>query len=416
MNLNVIGSGLLAILGLPLIFRYGILPGETTPYWLFTLLLFGVLGNIVLAYRGIRTHIFTLALMVTIVSLVIGTQIVNRGRIAPGQNMGTHDVILQLESALRFLGDGKNPYAVTYFGTPLEQWHYAEGIRGTVNPALYHFVMPPWYIIFSYPFYFISMRLLGYFDGRMPLLFCVLGIIVVLRYLFRDKALGNIAAMLVVLAPGTVDYLVEGRSDMFALFWVLLSCFLLVKKSYLLAFGFFALAFWSKQTVWFLAPLFFWYAYLATGEKRKKLLFSIILFIGLSFLLVGPFLMWDIRAFMDSVIFYLSGNSKTGYPISGYGLGMLLYSLGIIRSVHDFYPFAIWQLAAGIPLLIFAFKFLARYATLSRLLLSHAILLFGVWYTSRYFNNSHALYIVVLFMLAILLDQDERAIRYGHEK
>jgi hypothetical protein len=408
MNLNLIGSGLLALLGLPLIFRYGILPGNSTPYWLFTVLLFLVFGNVLLAYNRKQTRNYTILLLAAIVLLVMWTQISNRGRVAPGQNMGTHDVILQLEAALRFLGDGKNPYAVTYFGTPVEQWHYAENLQDSINPALYHNVMPPWYLVFAYPFYFISMRTLGYFDGRLPLLFCVIGLMVFIPKLFRNKDLGTIAAVLVVLAPGTVDYMIEGRSDLFALFWVVASCLLLWKKHYAWSFALFALAFWSKQTVWIMAPLFFLFGFASADGRWKKLIQPLLVFIGISAVLAGPFLIWDWRAFLDSTVFYLSGNSRNGYPVSGYGLGMLLYSMGVIRNIHDYFPFALWQLAIGIPAFVISAKYLARNPSISRLLLANAVVLFVVWYTSRYFNNSHALYIATLFMLAVLKNEDER--------
>jgi hypothetical protein len=406
---------MLALFSLPLMLSYGIIPGETTPYWLFTIIFLVNLGFIIYAFINIAIQntkpnrivgFITPLVLVIIFGGIMWTQISNRGKNAPGQNMGTHDIVLQLEAALRYLSNGKNPYKETYFGTPMETWHYSDN-KNDINPALYHFVMPPWYLEFAYPFYFVSTRTLGYFDARMPLLFCVFGIWIVLHYLFRNRTLARISMIMLVLAPLSSQYTIEGRSDMFALFWLLLSLLLLEKNRLFPSVIAAGLAVLSKQTVWFMLPLYLYYLFLKLGMKWG-LIWKYIVAGGLVVsVCTVPFLVWDYRAFFYSVIFYLSGNTPFGYPVAGYGLGMLLYSFKVIKNIHDYYPFWVWQAGFGIPALILGAGYLRKNLSVSSLLFVHGISLFFIWYTSRYFNNSHILYIAGLLLLSVLKRFDE---------
>ncbi len=408
-------ASLLFIVTVPVVMGYKISPGEGTSYVLF---LFYFLLNIVnilysLLASGnakkielIKT-ILTWAIVLIVLVGSIGTAIVDRGRIAPGQNYKTHDIILQLEAALRYLGDGKNPYKETYFGTPMEQWTYGEGDKDAVNPALYHFVMPPWYLLSAYPFYFMSMRTVGYFDGRMPLLAATIGLLVVLYLWLSNKDIARLAIMAIGLNPASIGYLIEGRSDMLVLWWFVLAVFLISKKQYVWSAMMVALAALTKQTAWFAVPVVLGYLILVSKVSWKQFFGYIIVGGVVGALFVTPFLLWDAKAFLDSVIFYLSGNSPNSYPISGYGLGMLLIGFRVISDTHAFYPFMAWQLGIGIPGLIAGVTMLKKYQSIGFIFVIHAITLFLFWYTSRYFNNSHVAYIATLFMIGILKLLDE---------
>ncbi len=402
MNLLLLEAGLLPLFIIPAMMQYGIWPGYTTPYWLFGVLFFVLFGNIFFALQKKNLKITPIVLVV-VLTLLMGSAIVNRGINAPGQNMGTHDIVLQAESALRFLSAGKNPYKETYFGTPMESFAYEENGSPAVNPALYHFVMPPWYLEFQYPFYFVCQRILGYYDARMPLLFCALGIIWAYYRLFSSKSLAAIASMVTLFGPGLFGYFMEGRSDTFVLFFVLTSLVFLKEKKYAASVLFFTLAFWSKQTVWFFTPL---YVFTALRYVKKYVWIPIIV----SLMIVGPFLFWNSQAFIGSTILYLSGNTANGYPVSGYGLSMILYTAGFIKNIHDAFPFVFIQIPVFAGVLLYAVRDLKRSMTLSKLLLWHAVTLFAVWYASRYFNNSHALYIALLFFLSTLLAIDEEMV------
>ena len=416
MNLLTLDALLLFVLSVPVVMRYRILPIEGTPYWLFGILFIVLLINIVISiYHSIFEKFINVkkvkfACLVITMFIVVGgssvTAMIDRSRTAP--IYGVHDIILQQEAAMRFLIEGKNPYKETYFNTPLAAWHYAELGKDTVNPALFHFVMPPWYLLFPFPFYFISTPLFGFFDGRMPLLFCLLGLLFVLYKWFKDKNLAFVAVVLTALSPAVIDYFIEGRSDMFAFFWFIWSLYLLDRKKLVLSSIIFGLAVLSKQTIWFAVPFYFFYAWVQFKKSSKNIIYVLLPFIITIIFLTAPFLIWNARAFFDSVVFYVSGNSPNSYPVSGYGLGMVLYEFGIIKDIHGYYPFILWQVVLGLPAMAVGLWWLKKKPIFSRFLISYGAMLMIVWYVSRYFNNSHLGYLSSIFVLGVLKDWDEK--------
>ena len=414
MSLLALDALLLFVFSVPVVMQYRILPIVGTPYWLFGILFLILIANILVSlYPGFlkkpvvsRLKLF---LLVATLTIVVGgttvTAMVDRSRTAPVYNV--HDIILQQEAAMRYLLQGKNPYKETYFGTFLEEWHYAEDGKDAVNPALYHFVMPPWYLLFAFPFYFVSIPLFGFFDGRIPLLFAMTGLLFIVYRWLKDKNLASTAVVIIALSPATIDYFIEGRSDIFALFWLVWGLYLLEKRKFVVSSLIFGLALLSKQTTWFAVPLYAVCAWILAKKSvgRTALLFIPSLLVSL--FIAGPFLLWDAKAFLDSTVLYLSGSSANSYPISGYGLGMVLYQFGIIKDIHAYYPFIIWQILFGLPVLGLVLWHLTKKPVMSRLLLGYAMVLMIFWYMSRYLNNSHVGFISSIFALGILKDWDE---------
>ncbi len=415
MLLTVLDSILLFAFAIPIVMKYRILPVEGTPYWLFGILFFLLVANCVVSFYPeilgkFRKHLgnMKIAFMVATIGIVLGgsmwTSIVDRAKTAPA--LGVHDIILQQEAAMRYLIVGKNPYKETYFGTPVESFHYGELGKDAVNPALFHFVMPPWYVVFPFVFYYPATHLLGFFDGRMALIFAMGMLLVSLWYWYRDKAIARTAIILSALSPSVVDYFIEGRSDIFALSWLMASLVLLRYRRYMWSGVMLALAILSKQTIWFIVPFYTVYVWLKVPHKKVFWQAGFIsIMIGIAFVL--PFLVWDTKAFVDSVLLYLTGNTPNSYPISGYGLGMLLYDAGIIPDIHAYYPFIIWQVAISLPLLILLLRWIFKKPTEATLVVSYAIFLTVYWYLSRYFNNSHLGYLSMVFVLGGLKHVDE---------
>ncbi len=418
MHLWSLDALLLFVLSVPVVMKYRILPVEGTPYWLFGILFLILAVNILISlYPSIlkksatafKAKLILLALIILIVvGGATGTAIADRSKTAPVY--GVHDIILQQEAAMRFILEGKNPYKETYFSTPLAAWHYAELGKDVVNPALYHFVMPPWYLLFPFPFYFVSTPLFGFFDGRIPLLFCLIFLLFILYQWFKDKRIATIAIALSALSPAVIDYFIEGRSDMFAIFWFVWSLYLLDKKKLLLSSIIFGLAVLSKQTIWFAVPFYFFYAWMTLKRSKYIITHLIVPFIVTIIILTAPFLVWNARAFLDSVVFYLSGNSANSYPVSGYGLSMLMYEFGFIKDIHAYYPFFLWQFGLGLPALGLGLWWLKEKPSFSRLLISYGVVLMVIWYVSRYFNNSHLGYLSSIFVIGVLKDWDEKGI------
>lgn len=385
---------------IPFIMGYRLSPGDT-PYWLFGLIFLGLLSylcldlfklseNIIFKFKEIILWI----LIFGVIGSAIFSAIVVRHQTYPTYNI--HDIIIQQEAAIRFLLHGRNPYATTYFDTPLVQWHYSDI---DVNPALYHFVMEPFYLIFAIPFYLISSRMFGFFDGRIPLFFLFFAMLFTAGKLVKNKSKKLLFIILLAFNPAMLGYILEGRSDIFMFAFLFLGLYLLHANKYFIAGMPIALAFAVKQSAWPILPFYFAFIYFK-NKNMSKTLKDLIPFTITFVAIVFPFFVWNAKGFLDSTLFYLSGNTMHGYPISGYGLGMILYQMGIIKDVNGYYPFQVWQFVFGIPLAIILIKNLKNNLNVSRLILVYGIFLFVFWYFSRYFNNSHLGYLSMVFISA----------------
>lgn len=400
-------SILLFALVIPFIMSVRISPG-VTPYWLFGMIFLGLLIYILLDIIKInkeKYYQWKQVLLWFLVGIVIGSSFVSamivRHRTHPTYQI--HDMPLQQEIAIRYLLDGKNPYAQNYFGTFLEQWRYSDK---EVNPALYHFVLPPFYILFALPFYFMGNHIFGFFDARMPLLFLFLILLVVATKVVKDREKRLLFLIILAFNPAMLIYTLEGRSDVFMFSFLLAGLYLLHKERYSLAGIPLALAFAVKQSAWLLLPFYIAFLYF----KKRDLVQSIKLatpFMATFTVIALPFLIWNSKAFIDSIVFYLSGSVAHSYPISGYGFGMVLREIGVIGDIHQYYPFHIWQIIIGLPLLVILIQFLRKAPSVSRLILAYGIFIFVFWYFSRYLNNSHLGYLSMVFTTAYFWPKDK---------
>lgn len=400
---------LLFSLLIPFIMTYRISPGDT-PYWLFGLLFLGLISYISLdLFFSFKREFVNKLKVILFWFLVLGSigsaffsAIIVRHQTSP--IYGVHDIIIQQEAAIRFFLHGKNPYSATYFGTPLEKWHYSDT---EVNPALYHFVMQPLYLIFPIPFYFAMTRTVGFFDGRIPLLFLFIVSLIVIQKLLKGDDKKLLFMVIFAFNPATLGYLLEGRDDVFMYTFLLLSLFFIHRGKTLWGSFAMGLAFAIKQSIWPIFPFYLAYIYLKT-KNIKQTLYQLLPF-ALSFLIITlPFVLWNIKAYFDSTILYLSGNTANSYPIAGYGFGKLLNQLGVIKDVHLYYPFWIWQIVVGFPILIYLISWLKKENSIQRLVISYAIFLFVFWYFSRYFNNSHLGYLSMILLTAYFWPQDKK--------
>lgn len=401
-------SILLFALLIPFIMTYRIGPNNT-PYWFFGLIFMGLISYIVLdiSKLGINTvfrfkQIILWLLIFGVIGSAIFSAIVVRHKTHPIYNI--HDIVIQQESAVRFLLHGRNPYATTYFDTPLAQWNYSDK---DINPALYHFVMGPFYLLFAIPFYLVSSNLFGFFDGRIPLFFLFFAMLFMSGQLIKDKGKKLLFMIFLAFNPATLGYTLEGRSDIFMFSFLFLGFYLLNNKKYFFAGIPIALAFAVKQSAWPLFPFYFAFLYFKNKNIRKTLK-DLMPFATTFGIIVLPFFLWNTKAFLDSTIFYLSGDISNGYPISGYGLGMVLSQMGIINDANQYYPFQIWQVIFGIPLAVILIRNLKNNLNVTRLILVYGVFLFVFWYFSRYFNNSHLGYLSIIFITAYFWpSQDE---------
>ncbi|MEM4230706.1 MAG: glycosyltransferase 87 family protein [Candidatus Pacearchaeota archaeon] len=394
-------SILLFALVIPFIMTYRLSPGDT-PYWLFGLIFLGLLSYVVLDLLNLKDKLqiaFKNSLLWVLIIVVIGSAfysaIIVRHQTVP--EYGIHDMPLQQEIAIRFLLHGQNPYSATYFKTPLERWNYSEKEK---NPALYHFVTPPFYILFAIPFYLVTAHgFPGFFDARIPLLFLFFILLITAGRLVKDEDKKRQFLILLSFNPATLGYFLEGRDDVFMFSFLFVGLYLLYKKKDLLAGILLALAFAVKQSVWPVFPFYFAYLYFK-NKNLSKTIIQLIPFTVMFSVVVLPFFFWNPIAYLDSTIFYLSGNTLHSYPISGYGLGSVLKEFGLIKDAYSYYPFWIWQVAIGLPLIMFLIKWQKKENTVQRLILIYGIFLFIFWYFLRYLNNSHLGYLSMVFITA----------------
>jgi uncharacterized membrane protein len=314
-----------------------------------------------------------------------------------------HDIILQQEAAIQFFLHGKNPYAETYFGTFMEQWNYSDK---EVNPALYHFVMEPFYLVSALPFYYVSNHTIGYFDGRIPLVFLFAVVIVTGYFIVNDSEQQRLFMILLAFHPSILPYTLEGRSDIYMFAFLLLGFYFLSRGKNMLSAITLALAFTVKQSAWPLFP--FYFLYLLWREKNIiKVSFPLIVFTSIFLIIVLPFFLWNPHAFIDSTISFLSGSTAHSYPISGYGLGSMLLQFGLITDKSAYYPFVIWQLLFCIPVFFALVVYLKKHVTVKRMIVCYGLFLFLFWYLSRYFNNSHLAYLSLVFLTAYFWPENE---------
>lgn len=412
-----LSSILLFSLVTPYIMRYS-LSVVGTPYILFGLIFLGMILFIsfdLFALKEKIYHVIKGVILWGVIVLVLGSSfsatIIRRHQTAPVFEV--HDIILQQEAALQFLIHGKNPYRETYFGTPLEEWHYSDT---EVNPALYHFVMQPFYLLFIIPFYVVSNLLFGFFDARIPLYLLFFAVLVICWLVVKDEEKKRQFVILMAFNPAMLGYTLEGRSDVFMYAFLLAGLLLLQKKRIVFSGIFIAVAFAVKQSAWLLFPFYSIYIMLQYHHPFKKKgvhtllqsFYALLPFIFTFTAITIPFVLWNVKAYYDSTILYLSGNIATGYPISGYGFGQVLHEIKVIKNLHDYYPFQLWQLLICLPLLGVLVRYLSQGPSVKRMIVCYGLFLFVYWYFSRYFNNSHVGYLTMVFITAYFWPDDAK--------
>lgn len=320
-----------------------------------------------------------------------------------------HDGAIQTEEAVKFLLAGKNPYVENYFGTPLERWIYVEeGVL--VNPALYHLAYWPFLLLFSIPFYLLAQATLGWFDERMIYLPMFVLTLVLLTSLARKRELRLALLLIAGLGPLFVPFLIEGRNDVFVLFWLTLAVVLTRKGKLLWSVVALALACASKPTAWFVIPfygLYWWALVKRSSASVYRHLAAIALFAVVAGAAVLPFVVWNPSAFVDDVWNYTAGNTASAYPIKSWGFGGVALQTGWIANKTDLFPFSVLQLIFGLPTLLLLLGQQWTHNTDGRMWVSYGFLTLVIAFFSRVFNDNHMGYIILLFAIGALTNDVE---------
>ena len=312
-----------------------------------------------------------------------------------------HDNPRQIEQAAKYLYQGKNPYSEPYRGIGMEKsW--------PENPAVYHVVTMPFYLIFSaFVLYPVNM-ITGYFDERIVHWIIFMPAIYLLYKLLRKQKEEDIFLFLIVFFfnPLFVHFLISGRSDVFVYSLLLFSFYSLFKNKYFFSSLFFGLAFVSKQSSWLLTPFFFYYLCLTSKEKNftnkfKEIFRKTWIFFIISAIFIVPFLLWDAKGFIDGIYNFPAGTLKTSFPIMGYGFSSILREGRILKD-NAYFPFYILQVIFGLPVFIIMIKYLKNNFNIGSLIIAYAIFLLIFWYFSRFFLDNYIGFLIMLFLTANL--------------
>jgi hypothetical protein len=314
-----------------------------------------------------------------------------------------HDGLLQLESAVDRLLNGQPIYGVDWSHTPMATigWDLTPG----ANPALHHLAYYPLTVLVGIPFRLVTGALGLPFDYRTVLIaFAVLGMsaIIALPISLERRFLVVTA---IYASPLITLYLWSGRTDIQFLSLVLLTLALLSRGHPTLAAGALGVAVALKPFAWVALPflllvlLMRWRA----GHSRRDLVASLAALAVVPVVTILPFFVANPGAFWTDVVLYTSGGVADAYPIAGYGFGDMLYTLHVIAQRTDRFPFAIFELAASLPVLWLTARAFIRRPTLARWMAGYACVLLAVTFFARFFNDNYAAVVVTLFLCVLPL-------------
>jgi len=359
-----------------------------------------------------RSMVFRLKLLVIFITVSLLLLVPAAEQIACRQAKGAylcaHDGLIQTEEAVRMLLQGKNPYTENYFGTPLEKAPFPR----SPSPALYHLAYLPFTFLVHVPFADLIWQGGGWYDGRvLYVAMLLLSLLLCVGMAVRDERRLALVIALGLNLP-LLDFTAEGRNDIVGLCLVLLSLYLAARNRRTLSMVVMGLGCASKQTIWFILP--FYALYLVRGDLSFRSLRQLAfqawpLYLTIA-LIIGPFLIWDARAFVEDTVFYLTGQTAHSYPLWGMGFGMLLRVLGVVGTENDYVPFWIPQLIVGVPVLGLFLVYQWRHNEMRVVWLGFATLQLVLGYFSRIFQANYLAVIVSIFSFAFLVEERQTAI------
>jgi len=315
-----------------------------------------------------------------------------------------HDGAFQTEVALRYLVNGRNPYAENYLGTGLESYVLVDAPK---NPALYNFVYFPFLLYISLPFYWFSMNWFHWYDQRLIYLSSFLAILFLLTRLTMDPAKKLILLILLALNFYSSSSLEQGFND-WIVFAFLIGMILFLKEGRLtLASLMLGIACASKPSAWFVLPFFAlfvlgnfsWQSNYQLWTKKIALVWIVPL------ATILPFLIWNAGEFYRNTIGYTLGLEGTvPYPIRGFGIGTWLLAFGIVPSPLSLFPFWILEILIGAPVLIVLLLYQQRHNTINIMLFCFAGFFLTVVFFSRFFQGNYLLFGLLVALTAWFAD------------
>ena len=364
------------------------------------------------AVRGRRLFYGSKSLVLAaIIGLIVIWPTVNLigQRHASGPSLLVHDTSINVEAATKFLLAGKDPYAQTYFNTPLAgfNWDAGHHYGGTRNPALWETDTFPGQELVTVPFYLLSQATLGWFDERFVYLLAF-GITILLLLGIAPTPAARLALVAGVgLNPLWVSTFIYGQNDILVLAEILAVLWLSQHGRWRLALLALGIGCATKQTTLILAPFYLWWLAWRLGSSWPRRLERLALLLpwllAPLILMVGPFAAWDWRAFYDGNFGYVAGTAPHSYPIQGYNaLGAASFILwsGLVSGPNAYFPFWILEAGAALPLMVMLLRRVRATTSAATMFGAYAVVLFAIFYFSRFFHDSYAAFTIALLLVA----------------
>lgn len=317
-----------------------------------------------------------------------------------------HDGALQMEIAVDAFIKGENPYSIRYDHTPIRFFRIG-GVdyELTENPYFHYFPYLPGYILLSAPLYQLSVQTGLFYDQRLIYLLFYLLLIFLLPLFAKAPVHKLLLIALVGLNLGLVGPVVIGMNDIVAIFFLVLTCYLAINKRFVWAALVLGLACTVKQSAWFVVPFYFLFIWqIIPWQERKVTWLKMIGAMSVCpILFLVPFFLWDPTAFVADIFSYPAGNVEYNYPIRGYTVGVLLIEMGVIKNSLDSFPFWIFQLLVGVPILFLLLRYQWRRNDIGTMLICASFFTFAFGFLSRFFQQNYLGYVVVIMSLGVLI-------------
>jgi hypothetical protein len=276
-----------------------------------------------------------------------------------------------------------------YVGTALERWQDYKD-----NPALYHFVYPPFLLILSLPFE-AAGQAIGFYDQRVVHLLFYVGLLLLLHRPLKDHPFGVAAAALIALNPWFGPFVVGGRNDVVLVFWAVAAWRAMVSGHRMYAWLLLGMGIATK-TFFLVAAPFVVAAHRREWAPCAALLLAPLLMTSL------PFLVNDAPSFLEDVFGAPAGLGDHPFEIRGwgsFGFANLVLALGLVRSPSDYFPFSIFQFAALLPCAAYGGRSVLRDGGFGNVLLWSSVAIFAVLFFGRFIHDN---YIGTLLSLVVI--------------
>lgn len=322
--------------------------------------------------------------------------------------------VVATEVAADLVLSGRNPYAASFHGTPLERHVY-----GSRNPILEHYPYPPGNFLLAIVLAPPARLLIGWYDQRLVTLLSAVLLLVVLATRSGCGARARLLALVLLLNPVSLSWAIEGDNDLPFVVLVALSAFLIQGGSRRSGLATLGIACCMKQFAWLFAPYFLIAARNrppshADGAAAKDLGLTAraLWLLSPAIVLIVPFLAWDPIAFLTDTVRYHAGDVPNPYPLGGTpgrGLSNLILALGLVRNNTDGFPLGVFHLFVSLPIGSALLLRLARGdRRASEALRASAILALAVAFCSRSLQENYLGVIGSLLAAGILLEGTER--------